>query len=297
MLPAESRREVLTRITYRKGLEDFFQQGPSEEVLNNHPPIGASLATVANIPLVSEKLRNRFTVPISVTMLGTGTPEEPDQVISFISNSLDVPCRDLRVVDFDNQIITSLRERKSPSITPLLTNATNTEIKDNSQDLVVLDYLLNYNPLAISPLILKEASTILRKGGIAIITLASSENIQTSDLRLIPYQELLDLINNKVSINDLRKVYRLAELKDRLTSEALQSIKNTILEILPEGLGYAFFGQDDSETGSWFTPFNQSLSLLQTYGLSMIFCFSYQSRQNTGLTCQKNILILEQARL
>src|SRR3990167_7229998 len=244
MLPAESRREVLTRITYRKGLEDFFQQGPSEEVLNNHPPIGASLATVANIPLVSEKLRNRFTVPISVTMLGTGTPEEPDQVISFISNSLDVPCRDLRVVDFDNQIITSLR-----------------------------------------------------KGGIAIITLASSENIQTSDLRLIPYQELLDLINNKVSINDLRKVYRLAELKDRLTSEALQSIKNTILEILPEGLGYAFFGQDDSETGSWFTPFNQSLSLLQTYGLSMIFCFSYQSRQNTGLTCQKNILILEQARL
>lgn len=273
------------------------QEGITEEVLNRTPPAELNLVILSKMDSIKHMGREFHGRPITASILGLASVNGTDAFNRFLSSAMHTTWSQLNVVEIDGEMIDQVKKIALPGVRLIHKDARHTDIETGTQDIVLRDHLGNCCPPVIDRAIDKEASRILKTGGIAIVNITTSELLEKSSEReSIPFQQLTDGLDQKVLTALQQEIYDLTQLK-KVFGEQFEQTRGKLLEIEENG-SFVVFGEDENGHGEWFRPLADHLKLWEQNGFEVIEIKSREAGDShvPPLRCRRHNVVLRKVK-
>ncbi|PIV08220.1 hypothetical protein COS52_03810 [Candidatus Roizmanbacteria bacterium CG03_land_8_20_14_0_80_39_12] len=228
----------------------FETLGLSDLVENRTPTVGVNVAHLAGMRSV-QALGGEFGgKKVGATILGISTVQGPRDFEKLL-HGLGVSHVSTIAVDISDGIFVEIEQLGLDEVKCMQRDARETEITLGSQDIVLRDHIGNCCPPKIDREIDREASHILRDGGIAVVNITTSDLLSKSEGRLIiPFKQLQHELGDEVVHSLQTGIYDLEEAIRLFPQSSIESLRSAIVEIEPES--FVVFGEDKQGHGEWF---------------------------------------------
>lgn len=286
---------------YESTQEAFIAFGLIDAVLNKTPPVGLNLQILTEqMPNSIKKLTQSLPAQIESSLFGLAIIDGVDDLAKVLATVKSKPLNSLEeqltinVVDIDQTIITELKEKQQPHIQPLLEDARNTSLNSESQDFIVRDHLGNCCPPGIYSDIETEVTRVLKKDGLSLVNITTSEKLLKSKEReLISLEELTLLVEEKVIIALKERIFSLEQLTEEFPELNTQFLRGKLLEIMPDS--FVIFGEDKVGHGEWFSSLEWHKNLWEKNNFTIVDQNKREGHDShqPPLECVRHIVLLE----
>ena len=283
---------------YQDTQKTLEEEGITEAVLNQTPPVGLNLRLLTEMPVMQDLKNSLSHQSVNAAILGIAIPEGIPDFQRFLKTALEKNWKQLEVIDIDSEILQQVAnlvtQKNLPEVNIRETDARNTGIENSSQQIVLRDHLGNCCPPLIDRQIDKEVHRILTPNGISIVNITTSELLKQSPNRAtINFSKLKSITSPEIITALQSDIFNLSQL-ERMFGKKFGKLRGILLEIEPEK-SFVVFGEDETGHGEWFRPLNDHLDIFKKDGFQLL---AIQSREgndshNPPLHCLRHNLILQ----
>jgi antitoxin component of RelBE/YafQ-DinJ toxin-antitoxin module len=304
LIGEESARGLRERNKYEETELKMQLEGFTAALNTETPPVAINLKKWQEDAVMVEKIQKEFEgKPLRVAVFGIATANGIGSILDFAEKVVHANQTELFAIDINPDILKEVDALRLPNVITLHEDARNTSLTAGSIDLVVRDHIGNCCPPEVDRAIDKEAVRILRKNGLSMTNITTSELLtQSVDRISLPFE----VISKKLDENIIRKLQtELFDLNDiaKTTTSNPESIRGLLLEIEPNG-SFVIFGSgkiDLTENvdlighGEWFRSLNDHIKTWASDGFTIE---DIRSRSGTDshapkLTCWRHIVLLK----
>lgn len=274
--------------------ELFKKLGLTNEVENRTPTVGVNIAHLARMGAIQQLTQEINGRELSVAILGISTVEGPGDFQKLLK-SLGAKRVSTTAIDISNGIFSEIESTELDEVQCLLKDARDTGLIGESQDFNLRDHIGNCCPPEIDRQIDREASRILKLGGISIVNITTSDHLEESQGRIIvDFERAKDDLGEKVIEGLLSNIYDLKELQTAFPNLETEVLRNLILEIEPNR-SFVTFGEDEQGHGEWFRTLEDHQKTWIQNGFNIVEISSRKGldSHNPPLVCQRHNVVLK----
>jgi hypothetical protein len=268
------------------------------------PPVALNLRKwqedIVMVEKLQKELKNR---PVRVVVFGIATVHGIQSILDFTTNVIHTKQTELFALDINGDILKKVDALGLPNVKTLHEDAQRTSLENDSFDLVIRDHMGNCCPPNIDRGADREAVRILRRNGMSMTNITTSELlVQSVERNLVPY-ELLSKKFDKLMLQKFQTEF--FDLNDIAHSTIVntEAIRGQLLEIEPNN-SFAIFGSGKSDIdehvdlighGDWFRPLCDHVHTWISDGFEID---EIRSRSGTDshvpkLSCLRHIVLLK----
>jgi len=268
------------------------------------PPVALNLRKLQEDDAMVEKLQHELDdKPIRIAVFGIATAHGIQSILDFTENVVHAKQPELFAIDINGEILKKVDALRLPNVRTLHEDAQNTSLEAGSVDLLIRDHMGNCCSPSIDRSANKEAVRILRKNGLSITNITTSELIRLSAERTIVPFETVSKELDKSSLQKLQTEF--FDLSDIARSSDIETekVRGLLLEI-ERGGSFAIFGSGKSDIdenvdiighGEWFRTLNDHINTWTSDGFEIEDIRSRSGKDShvPKLACLRHIVLLK----
>ncbi len=297
---AEGLRE---RNKYEDTELQMLRHGVIEQLNNETPPVAINLARWEEDVVMMTKLREEFREkPLHIAVFGIATEHGIQSILDFASKNMQAKQTTLVAIDINADILKRVDALKLPNVITLHEDARHVSIPSNAMDLVIRDHVGNCCPPVIDREMDREAVRILRKNGLSITNITTSELLMQSEKRIaVPFSTLLETIGEEGVKQLQTDLFDIEDMKKSGMTNP-EAIRGMLLEIEPNN-SFAIFGSGETDVqqqvdlighGEWFRPISDHIRtwIADGFRVEEIRSKSGFDSHEPKLSCLRHIVLL-----
>lgn len=271
----------------------FQTLGLSDVVENRTPTVGVNVAHLARMKSIQTLGSEMKEKQMNTTILGISTAEGPADFEKLL-HGLGSGKVSTIAVDISNGIFSDIEQSGMDEVSCLQRDARETGIGSGSQDMVLRDHIGNCCPPEIDRSIDREASRLLKDGGIAIVNISTSDALPKSEGRsVISFQQLLSSRGEDFVKALQSGIYDLQEVSQFFPHVDVESLRGALIEIEP-GNSFVVFGEDAQGHGEWFRTLEDHKNTWKQDGFEVVEIATREGKDShqPPLECVRHNVVL-----
>jgi hypothetical protein len=274
--------------------ERLFQAlGLSQMVEDRTPTVSVNVAHLAHMTCIQNLKSEIVNRDLRVAILGLSSSEGPRDFQRLLK-SLGAKRISTTALDISDGIFADVCKSGLDDVLCLERDARNTSLENETQDFVLRDHLGNCCPPQIDRTINGECLRILRKKGIAVANITTSELLFNSQGRKILKLDQLKKLLPVEAITDLaQRIYDLDELKKTLPNLNLEFLRGALIEIESND-SFVVFGEDPQGHGEWFRLLSNHVKMWNESGFEIMEIKTREGNDSHSppLRCRRHNVVL-----
>lgn len=308
--PIQGEREDLIGEGSARGLRERNQyektelkakQGSADNT--DTPPVAINLNKWRKEDEMMQKLHEELEhKPLQIAVFGIATVGGIQSILDFTKEVAPTSQTQLFAIDLNADILNKVDEMGLSNVTTFHENARNTSLHTESIDLVIRDHVGNCCPPEVDRAVNKEAIRVLRKNGLSITNITTSELLAQSKGRiLIPFETVAKKLDKEILEQLQNTFFDLHDITN-VVGEKAELIRGVLLEIEQWG-SFGIFGSGEIDLtenidlighGEWFRKLEDHIDMWTSDGF-IIEDIRSQSGLDSHvpkLSCLRHIVLL-----